>query len=117
MPSRFWSAVLHAAYLSYYLIIVAPAFYFAWRRNLVGLRHFILVVMSTFVVCYLVFIFFPVAGPYYVFPRPDAWFPAYAPVGDAEIAVATVLVHVKLATGGTDAAPLVRRVMSRYFFP
>jgi cell division protein FtsI/penicillin-binding protein 2 len=50
-------------------------------------------------------------------PRPDAWFPAYAPVGDAEIAAATVLVHVKLATGGTDAAPLVRRVMSRYFFP
>ncbi|MEO8251166.1 MAG: penicillin-binding transpeptidase domain-containing protein [Chloroflexota bacterium] len=50
-------------------------------------------------------------------PRPDAWFPAYAPIGGARIAVATVLVHVKLATGGTDAAPLVRRVMSRYFFP
>ena len=30
--------------------------------------------MTTFVVCYLVFIFFPVAGPYYVFPRPDPWF-------------------------------------------
>lgn len=74
MPSRFWSAVLHAAYLSYYLIIVAPAFYFAWRRDLAALRHFILVVMTTFVLCYLVFIFFPVAGPYYVFPRPDAWF-------------------------------------------
>lgn len=74
MPSRFWSAVLHAAYLSYYLIVVAPAFYFAWRRDLVALRHFILVVMTTFVVCYLVFIFFPVAGPYYVLPRPDAWF-------------------------------------------
>jgi len=50
-------------------------------------------------------------------PRPDAWFPAYASIGDARIAVATVLVHVKLATGGTDAAPLVRRVMARYFFP
>jgi membrane-associated phospholipid phosphatase len=74
MPSRFWSAVLHAAYLSYYLIVVAPAFYFAWRRNLVALRHFILVVMTTFVVCYLVFIFLPVAGPYYVFARPDPWF-------------------------------------------
>lgn len=74
MPSRFWSAVLHAAYLSYYLIIVAPAFYFAWRRDLAALRHFILVVMTTFVVCYLIFIFFPVAGPYYVFPRPDPWF-------------------------------------------
>ena len=74
MPSRFWSAVLHAAYMAYYLIIVAPAFYFAWRRDLAALRHFILVVMTTFVLCYLVFIFFPVAGPYYVFPRPDAWF-------------------------------------------
>ncbi len=74
MPSRFWSAVLHAAYLSYYLIVVAPAFYFVWRRDLPALQHFVLVVMTTFVVCYLVFIFFPVAGPYYVFPRPDAWF-------------------------------------------
>jgi hypothetical protein len=74
MPSRFWSSVLHAAYLSYYLIVVAPAFYFVWRRDLDALRHFVLVVMTTFVVCYLVFIFFPVAGPYYVFPRPDAWF-------------------------------------------
>jgi len=74
MPSRFWSAALHAAYLSYYLIVVAPAFYFALRRDLDALRHFVLVVMTTFVACYLAFIFFPVAGPYYVFPRPDAWF-------------------------------------------
>jgi membrane-associated phospholipid phosphatase len=74
MPSRFWSSALHAAYLSYYLIVVAPAFYFVWRRDLDALRHFVLVVMTTFVVCYLAFIFFPVAGPYYVFPRPDAWF-------------------------------------------
>lgn len=74
MPSRFWSSALHAAYLSYYLIVVAPAFYFVWRRDLDALRHFVLVVMTTFVVCYLAFILFPVAGPYYVFPRPDAWF-------------------------------------------
>ena len=74
MPSRFWSAALHASYLSYYLIVVTPAFYFVWRRDLPALRHFVLVVMTTFVLCYLVFIFFPVAGPYYVFPRPDGWF-------------------------------------------
>jgi penicillin-binding protein 2 len=49
-------------------------------------------------------------------PTPDAWFPAFAPATDAEIAVATVLVHIRLATGGTDAAPLVRRVMAEYFF-
>jgi penicillin-binding protein 2 len=48
-------------------------------------------------------------------PRPDAWFPAFAPAPNPEIAVATVLVHVRLATGGNDAAPLVRRVMATYF--
>ena len=48
-------------------------------------------------------------------PNPNAWFPAIAPADDPGISVATVLVRVPLATGGSDAAPLVRRVMSRYF--
>lgn len=48
-------------------------------------------------------------------PNPNAWFPAIAPADDAQISVATVLVRVPLATGGSDAAPLVRRVMARYF--
>jgi cell division protein FtsI/penicillin-binding protein 2 len=48
-------------------------------------------------------------------PTPDAWFPAFAPAGDPRIAAATVLVHVPLATGGSDAAPLIRRVFSAYF--
>jgi membrane-associated phospholipid phosphatase len=73
-PSRFWSTILHAAYLSYYLIVSAPALYFAWRGDLRAVRRFVLVVIATFVICYLVFIFFPVAGPYYQFPKPDRWF-------------------------------------------
>jgi membrane-associated phospholipid phosphatase len=73
-PSRFWSTVFHAAYLSYYLIVSAPALYFAWRGDLQAVRRFVLVVIATFVICYLVFIFFPVAGPYYEFRRPAAWF-------------------------------------------
>lgn len=73
-PSRFWSAVLHAAYFSYYFIILAPALYFAIRRDLGAVRHFVLVVMTVFVLCYLVFLAFPVAGPYYAFERPPAWF-------------------------------------------
>jgi membrane-associated phospholipid phosphatase len=73
-PSRFWSTIFHASYLSYYLIISAPALYFAWRGDLPAVRRFVLVVIATFVVCYLAFIFFPVAGPYYQFPRPDRWF-------------------------------------------
>jgi membrane-associated phospholipid phosphatase len=73
-PSPFWSTVLHGAYLSYYLIVSAPALYFAWRGDLQAVRRFVLVVMATFILCYLVFMFFPVAGPYYLFPRPASWF-------------------------------------------
>lgn len=48
-------------------------------------------------------------------PDPDSWFPAFAPSVDPSIAVATVLVQVALATGGADAAPIVRQVMAAYF--
>jgi cell division protein FtsI/penicillin-binding protein 2 len=48
-------------------------------------------------------------------PRPDAWFPAFAPVNNPEIVVATVLVHVVIGTGGSRTAPLVRRVLAKYF--
>lgn len=48
-------------------------------------------------------------------PYPDAWFPAFAPVGNAQIVVATVLVHVVIGTGGSRTAPLVRRVLAKYF--
>jgi membrane-associated phospholipid phosphatase len=73
-PSALWSTLLHAAYFSYYFIVSIPAFYFLRRGDLVAVRRFVLAVMVTFVACYLVFIFFPVAGPYYVFPRPAGWF-------------------------------------------
>jgi len=73
-PSRFWSTVLHGAYFSYYLVVTLPALYFVLRGDLRAVRHFVLAVMATFVSCYLVFLFFPVAGPYYVFPAPSAWF-------------------------------------------
>ena len=48
-------------------------------------------------------------------PYPDAWFPAFAPVADPEIVVTTVLVHVTVGTGGSRTAPLVRRVLAKYF--
>jgi hypothetical protein len=88
-PSVLWSTVLHAAYLSYYLIVSAPALYLAWKGDLTAVRKFVLVVMATFVICYLFFIFFPVAGPYYEFPRPSAWFLDNAPARLAYEALAT----------------------------
>jgi membrane-associated phospholipid phosphatase len=73
-PSTLWSTVLHGAYFSYYFIVSIPAFWFLYRGEVAAARRFVLAVMTTFVVCYLVFIFFPVAGPYYMFPRPSPWF-------------------------------------------
>ena len=48
-------------------------------------------------------------------PDPDAWFPGFAPADDPAIAATTLLARVHLATGGADAAPLVRRVLAAYF--
>lgn len=95
VPSRFLSTLLHAAYLSYYLIISAPALYFAWRGDLAAVRRFILVVIATFVICYLWFIFFPVAGPYYEFARPAHWFTEN---------LAARLTYEALATGSSYGA-------------
>jgi membrane-associated phospholipid phosphatase len=88
-PSAFWSTVFHASYLSYYLIVSAPALYLAWKGDLAAVRRFVLVVMTTFIICYLCFIFFPVAGPYYEFPRPAGWFIGNLPARLAYEALAT----------------------------
>jgi cell division protein FtsI/penicillin-binding protein 2 len=48
-------------------------------------------------------------------PDPHALFPAFAPAVNPEIVVATLLARVHLGTGGSDSAPLVRRVMTTYF--
>lgn len=73
-PSVFWSTVLHGAYLSYYLILTVPALWFGVHRQWQALRRFVFMVMAAFFVCYLFFVFFPVAGPYYAFPRPTGPF-------------------------------------------
>lgn len=73
-PSAFWSFVLHGAYLFYYAILAFPPIWLAARGNIDGLRRFLLLVMTAFVVCYVFFIFMPVAGPYYMFARPEGAF-------------------------------------------
>lgn len=73
-PSAFWSTVFHGAYFSYYVVVPLPAFYFTWRHDLLAIRRNILAVTVTFLFCYLIFVFFPVAGPYYEFPRPNGAF-------------------------------------------
>jgi hypothetical protein len=69
-PSRFWSTVLHASYFSYYFVVPAGPIWFLWRGDRRALERAVLAILTTFVVCYLVFLFLPVAGPYYEFVRP-----------------------------------------------
>jgi len=73
-PSRFWSTILHGAYWLYYLILPFPVAWFAITRQREALRHTVRALAVTFLACYLVFLFMPVAGPYYQYPRPSAEF-------------------------------------------
>jgi membrane-associated phospholipid phosphatase len=73
-PSGFWSAVLHAAYFSYYGVVAVPAIVQLLQRRTRALRSFVLAVMATFIFCYVWFVLFPVAGPYYEFARPSGAF-------------------------------------------
>jgi membrane-associated phospholipid phosphatase len=73
-PSGFWSTLLHGAYCAYYAIIVVPALVLVRRPDREPLRRFVLAVTATFITCYVIFVFFPVAGPYYEFPWPTGSF-------------------------------------------
>ncbi len=70
-PSPTWSTLMHAAYLSYYFVLACSSLglWFSGRRE--AARSTILSIMTTFYLCYVVFLSFPVAGPRYVFPMPE----------------------------------------------
>ena len=65
-PSPAWSTLMHAAYLSYYGILVAApvGLWLAGRRF--AARVTLLLTMTAFYLCYTIFLVFPVAGPRYV---------------------------------------------------
>jgi len=69
-----WSPLFHAAYLAYYPIVAAPVLVALRRGRHAAADRAVFWLMSTFLLCYVGFLFFPVAGPYYEFPRPPASF-------------------------------------------
>jgi membrane-associated phospholipid phosphatase len=72
LPSKPLSEYLHFGYFAYYTLLPALAgtLYLEGRRE--ALRYALTVVLAVFLFCYVVFIVFPVAGPWYVFERPRA---------------------------------------------
>ncbi len=73
-PSVFWSTLLHAVYFAYYPIVLGPPIAFALLGRVEDAARSVRWLVTTFLLCYLCFLFFPVAGPYYEFPRPDPAF-------------------------------------------
>lgn len=94
-PSPLASTVFHAVYWGYYALLLTPVAWFALRRDWFSLRRTVFVVMVTLLACYLVFLVFPVAGPYYEFTWPDRWFLDNGPAR---------LVYATLASGSSFGA-------------
>jgi membrane-associated phospholipid phosphatase len=70
-PSVFWSGVFHLAYLLYYpIILVGPLLLLIQKRPLQA-RNVLFTTILAFVVCYVVFALYPVAGPNYAFEHPS----------------------------------------------
>ena len=69
-PSVPLSELLHAAYISYYPLIYLPplALYLRGRRR--EFQTMVWTMVTAFLLHYLVFIYFPVQGPRYLFPIP-----------------------------------------------
>ena len=62
---------LHFSYIAYYVLLplLGGALYLRGRRR--EFRYVLAVVLGTFYACYLCFILFPVAGPWYRRPHPS----------------------------------------------
>ncbi|MBM3286771.1 MAG: hypothetical protein FJY88_05400 [Candidatus Eisenbacteria bacterium] len=69
IPSRALDEFLHFSYIMYYLLVPIVGFWLYLKGREEVCRVFASTMLLTFFTCYLIFIFFPVAGPYYVFPR------------------------------------------------
>lgn len=71
LPWRPFVEYLHFSYVAYYLLlpILGGALYL--RGRLREFRFMLATVLATFYACYLCFIIYPVAGPWYRVPHPD----------------------------------------------
>lgn len=78
MPWKPLSEYLHFGYFGYYVLVPLLLGVLYARGAYASFRGALTTILATFYFCYLVFIVFPVAGPWYYFPRPDAadvgWF-------------------------------------------
>jgi membrane-associated phospholipid phosphatase len=82
---------LHLSYLVYILLVPTLAFTLFFQKRFEALRAFATTQMLTMYGCYLVFIFFPVQGPWHTFAHPPLRDGAFFPR----------LVHAMVNVGGS----------------
>jgi membrane-associated phospholipid phosphatase len=68
-PSPAWSTLMHAAYVSYYLILAGSPLGLWLSGRRAAARATLFAMMATFYLCYTAFLVFPVAGPRYAFAQ------------------------------------------------
>jgi membrane-associated phospholipid phosphatase len=71
--------VFHTVYLAYYLIIPTPLVVLAFTRRWTEMTRYLDGIIALFLFCYVWYILWPVAGPYYEFARPTGAFVANLP--------------------------------------
>jgi membrane-associated phospholipid phosphatase len=69
-PSRALSELLHAGYLTYYPIIFSVPLVLQLQRRVLSASRAVFVVLLTFLICFVTYIAFPVAGPRYLWTSP-----------------------------------------------
>ncbi len=80
LPSPWVDEYLHLCYFSYYFIPISLALWLTVRRERASLSEALTATLGSFLVCALVFIAFPVAGPYHHFGyRPAAEMAGFFP--------------------------------------
>lgn len=68
LPALWLSELMHFFYGIYWVLLPLAALALFFRGKIEGFRELAFVELVVFFGCYLAFIFFPVAGPHYVFP-------------------------------------------------
>ena len=71
MPNPVWSWFMHLSYLSYYPILSVPPLVLWFRGRRDAARVTLFGTLTALYVCYVAFMFFPVAGPRYAFALAD----------------------------------------------
>lgn len=114
-PSRIGSEVLHAAYLSYYAIIFVVPAALAFTRRDQAFSEAVFVLMLTFVACFVFYLFYPVAGPRYLFKSPADV--VAGPVRNATVALLQARSSMGTAFPSSHVAvALTQSILGVYYF-